>query len=307
VRPRLAESALFGVTVLWGLSFVVVKWALADSGFLALTALRMGLGLAVLVIAGRAAIHRASALEWKAGLLGGVVLTGGYLLQTAGLQTSSAAAGGFLTAFYVALTPVFEGLAFRRAPSLRNVLVLLLAAAGIVTMVAEEELRFAGGEALIAASAVMWAAQIVIVGRVAKRVSARRLAAIQVGTVALLSTAAFALSDEAAPRLTPQLMACVAYVGVVTCALCFLVQAWGQRSVSPTRAATLYAGEPVFAALFGVTLLGERFDATDWIGSALVMTAVVLTLRGPGPTGGTTSVASSPSPHHAAPMRGTSP
>jgi drug/metabolite transporter (DMT)-like permease len=260
-----------------------VKWALVDSGVLGLTALRMSIGFAVIVVFGRCGLLRATALEWKAGLLGGAALTGGYLLQTAGLQSSSAAAGGFLTAFYIALTPIFEGVAFRRLPARRDLLVLVIAAAGIVTMVAEEEWHFAGGEALIALSAVMWAAQIVIVGRVATRVSVRRLAAIQIGTVAVASAVAFALSSEAAPRLTPRFMACVAYVGVVTCALCLLVQAWGQRTVSPTRTATLFAGEPVFAAVFGVTLLGERFDTTDWLGAALVMAAVVLTLRAPHP------------------------
>ena len=267
------------MTVLWGLSFVVVKWALADAGFLGLTALRMSLGFVVLVLVGRAHLRQATALEWKAGLLCGAVLTGGYLLQTAGLRTCSAAAAGFLTAFYVALTPVLEGLVFRRMPSSRNVVVLVVAAIGIVVMVADQELRIAGGEVLVALSAVLWSAQIVIVGRVAKRVSARRLAAIQVGAVALASSVAFGVSAEPMPEFTPRLLACVAYLGIGTCALCFLIQAWGQRSVSPTRAATLYAGEPVFAAIFGVTLLSERFDMTDWLGSALVMLAIALTLR----------------------------
>jgi len=296
VRPRLAESALFAATVLWGLSFVVVKWALEDAGFLGLTALRMSLGCLVLLAFLRAAIHRATALEWKAGLLGGAALTGAYFLQTAGLRTSSAAAAGFLTAFYIALTPIFEGLVFRRVPSRRHLLVLVVAAAGIVTMVAEEELDFAGGDVLIALSAVLWAAQIVIVGRVAERVSARRLATIQVGTVALAASVAFLCSNEELPRFTPRLMGCVAYLGIGTCALCFLMQVWAQRSVSPTRAATLFAGEPVFAAIFGVTLLGERFDARDWLGSALVMTAVALTLRGgAGPVEGGAGVTSAAS------------
>jgi drug/metabolite transporter (DMT)-like permease len=280
VRPRLAETALLAATVAWGLSFVVVKWALADAGFVGLTTLRMGLGCLVLVVLGRAALHRATALEWRAGVLAGLVLAGGYLLQTAGLRTASAAASGFLTAFYVALTPVFEALAFRRLPPWRDLVVLVVSAAGICTMVLEEELRFSTGELLVALSALCWAAQIVLVGKVAARVGARRIAAIQTGTVALVAALVFPWSGEAMPRLTPTFVGSVTYLGVVTCALCFLVQAWGQRVVAPTRAATLFSGEPVFAALFGVTLLGERFDATDVLGALLVMAAVVLTLRG---------------------------
>lgn len=284
MRPRLAEPALLAVTIAWGLSFVVVKWALEDAGFVGLTAARMTAGALVLGLLARPRLQRATALEWRAGILAGLVLSGGYLLQTAGLRTASAAAGGFLTAFYIALTPVFEAAAFRRVPPRRDLLVLVLAAAGIVTMVVEEELRLAAGEALVAASALCWAAQIVIVGRVAPFVGVRRLATIQMATVAGVALVALPFSGETLPRPTPALLGCVAYLGVVTSALCFLIQIWGQRSVPPTRAATLYAGEPVFAALFGVALLDESFDRTDWLGAAFVMLAVVLTLRPRPPT-----------------------
>lgn len=286
MRNRLPEAALLAATVAWGLSFVVVKWALADAGFVGLTVLRMSAGLLVLVVVGRTTLRGLTPAELRGGVLAGIALSGGYLLQTAGLRTATAAASGFLTAFYIALTPVFESLAFRRAPPRRDVVVLLLAAAGICTMVAEEELRFSSGEALVALSAFCWAAQIVIVGSYAPRVRVRRLAAVQLATVACVALLAFPFSGEPLPRATPTLLGCVAYLGAVTCALCFLIQAWGQRVVPPTRAATLYAGEPVFAAVFGVALLGERFDTTDLVGAGLVMAAVALTLRAHAPPPG---------------------
>ena len=279
MRPRLAEASLLAATVAWGLSFVVVKWALEDAGFVGLTALRMATGFAVLVLVGRARLRLATSLEWRAGILAGLALSGGYLLQTAGLRTASAAASGFLTAFFIALTPVLEALAFRRLPPARDIVILVLAAVGISTMVIEEELAVSWGEALVALSAICWATQIVIVGKVAPRVGARRLAAIQLGTVACVALMAFPFSGEALPSPTASLIGSVAYLGGVTSAICFLIQAWGQRSVPPTRAATLYAGEPVFAALFGVTLLGEHFDGADLVGALLVMAAVLLTLR----------------------------
>src|SRR5262245_28173071 len=40
-KAPLPELALFGMTIAWGLSFVVIPWALADAGYLTLTALRL--------------------------------------------------------------------------------------------------------------------------------------------------------------------------------------------------------------------------------------------------------------------------
>ncbi len=68
-------------------------------------------------------------------------------------------------------------------------------------------------------------------------------------------------------------------LGLVSCATAYTLQIWGQKRVAPTRAAVLFAGEPVFAALFAALLLSERFDARKLCGVGLVALAVVLTLR----------------------------
>jgi drug/metabolite transporter (DMT)-like permease len=64
--------------------------------------------------------------------------------------------------------------------------------------------------------------------------------------------------------------------GVFASALAFLVQTWAQRRTSATRTALAFAMEPVFAALFGITLAGDRLGALGWTGCAAIMVGILL-------------------------------
>ncbi len=50
---------------------------------------------------------------------------------------------------------------------------------------------------------------------------------------------------------------------------------WAQRSVSPTRATVIYAGEPVWAGIVG-RLAGERLPGVALLGGALIVIGVVV-------------------------------
>jgi drug/metabolite transporter (DMT)-like permease len=50
---------------------------------------------------------------------------------------------------------------------------------------------------------------------------------------------------------------------------------WAQRSVSPTRATVIYAGEPVWAGLVG-RIAGERLPAVALLGCALIVLGVLV-------------------------------
>src|SRR3546814_2680791 len=61
------------------------------------------------------------------------------------------------------------------------------------------------------------------------------------------------------------------YIGVglgAASALIQVVMNWAQRSVSPTRATVIYAGEPVVAGILG-RIAGERLPPGVFLGAAL--------------------------------------
>ena len=64
--------------------------------------------------------------------------------------------------------------------------------------------------------------------------------------------------------------------GVFASALGFLVQTWAQQRTSATRTALVFTLEPVWAALFGFTLAGDRLGPLGWIGCPVIMCGIVL-------------------------------
>lgn len=269
------------MTAAWGLSFVGVPRVLESCPVMTSIAIRSGIGVACLLLL-RPRAFAATRLEWRAGLLGGLLLAGGYVLQTAGLTEATPGKSGFLTAFYVTLVPAIEALVYRRLPPGRDLVALAVATAGIAVMVIRSDFTMSYAEAIVAGAALCWAAHIVVVGRVAERVDPVRLAAVQMLVLVVAGAAGAIAQDDAPVRWSGELVAWFLFLGAVTNALGFLVQAWGQKRVPPTRTAVLFCGEPVFAAMFGVWLANETFGARDVAGAVLVMGAVALTVLRPG-------------------------
>ena len=62
--------------------------------------------------------------------------------------------------------------------------------------------------------------------------------------------------------------------GVAATALAFWGMTWAQRHLAPTRVALILASEPVFGALFAVTLAGESLTSAAWLGGGLIVVVI---------------------------------
>jgi drug/metabolite transporter (DMT)-like permease len=56
----------------------------------------------------------------------------------------------------------------------------------------------------------------------------------------------------------------------------FAVQVWVQRKMPAQQVALIFALEPAYAAWLSWYFLGEQLDTQGWIGSGLILAAVVL-------------------------------
>ena len=113
-----ADLILVFVSFLWGVTFVVVKSALADASSLVFLALRFSLASLLLLLLFRFRPGSLSGFlsHWRSGTLCGCFLFLGYALQTAGLLTTAASKSAFLTGLFIVLVPIMSALLHRRAP-----------------------------------------------------------------------------------------------------------------------------------------------------------------------------------------------
>jgi drug/metabolite transporter (DMT)-like permease len=176
----------------------------------------------------------------------------------------------------VPIVPLLQWIVLRKAPRLAAWTGIALAFAGLVLLTGPAGTSFtmSKGEIVTVVSAVAFAAEIVLIGRYAGRVDARRVTIVQLAAAALLAFLAMIPAGEPLPPASWLLVISGLGLGVVS-AVIQLAMNWAQRTVSPTRATIIYAGEPVWAGLFG-RLAGELLTSRAIAGAALIVVAVLV-------------------------------
>jgi drug/metabolite transporter (DMT)-like permease len=130
------------------------------------------------------------------------------------------------------------------------------------------------GEILTLIGAVAIAAEIILIGRFAGAMNTARVTVVQLAVASLLSFALMPAAGEAVPAFSWLLAALVFGLGLAS-AVIQLTMNWAQRSVTPTRATLIYAGEPVWAGVAG-RIAGERLPPLALLGGALIVAGVVV-------------------------------
>ncbi len=208
----------------------------------------------------------------------GLSLFIGTSLQQAGLETTSATNGGFLTACYVVLTPFVVWALTRARPR------ALVLAAGLVSLLGAWLLAAGGGptsppsvgDGLVLLADLAWATGIALTPLFLIRGGRPlTLAFVQYavcGSLAALSSIAF---ETVAPHAFVEGASAILFAGLVSGAVAYTLQIFAQAHTPPAEAALILSLESVFAALAGAVLLGERLTSLGAVGCALILVGAV--------------------------------
>lgn len=272
---RLSELALIGIASIWGLTFVMVQDAIRELPTMAFLAYRFIPAALIVAVIFHARLRALPAAGWRAGLLMGVFLTGGYIFQTLGLEETTASNTGVITGLFVVLTPVLGAIFLRQSLPLVAWLAAGVAMVGLWLLAgAGTDFNFRG-DGLVLVCAFSLAAHILATANAVKRFDVGALLAIQLGMVGAVSLAIAAVAGDLEPPEGSTVWSALIVTSLIASALGFFVQTFAQQHAPPARTALILAAEPAFAGLFGWLLNDERLSATGWLGAALIMTAIV--------------------------------
>lgn len=262
-----------GATLLWGATFIVIRDTVARVDPVVLVFTRFAIAAPLLFAIALLARQRFTRAAWLGGGLAGGIAALAFALQAAGLRHTSAGTSAFLTALGSLFAGVFAWPLLRQRPGAGLVWAMALAAAGAALLTGVRGLSLEAGDALSIAGAVAFALQVVVLARFAPEADPLALAAVQAGALAVVAMP-FAIG-----RLDPALFSAslgprLAYLVIAGSTLAPLLQVMAQRSLSAGRTGLLLGLEPVFAAIFAVTLGGEHPPMRWWTGAALILFAV---------------------------------
>nr|WP_168926896.1 MULTISPECIES: DMT family transporter [Acinetobacter] len=273
--PKAAQLALILITMIWGGTFLAVQYALNFSSPMFFVGCRFAVAALAIFLISIKSMRGLTLKESLAGTAIGIVIAIGYGTQTIGLQSILSSESAFLTALYVPLVPILMWVIFQKMPSMMTWVGTALAFTGLILLTGNgfSSINFSYGQVLTLICAFVIALEIILIGYFAGKVNLRRVTVIQLAVASLLSFASMPLVGEhRIPDFSWELLIIAVALGLASALIQFVMN-WAQRMVDPTRAAIIYAGEPVWAGVIG-RIAGERLPLLALFGGLLVVLGV---------------------------------
>ncbi|MBN2008305.1 DMT family transporter [candidate division KSB1 bacterium] len=258
-------------TFFWGVTFVVVKEAIAEINIYRFLAWRFTIstiGLAIFFLPSFRLV------TWKMiryGVFLGIILTIGYVTQTVGLIYTSASKAAFITGLSVVLVPLMMALVQRRSPSAMQWLATIMATIGVALLTLSSSIAINPGDIWVLACAVTFAVYILLVSKYSRIFAAIPFTVIQLVTVSLISAlVATGIGEWRMPH------GYIVWQAIIICSLfatsfMYAVQNHYQKFISEVKAVIIYSMEPLFAAVAAYFYLQEQITVRMICGGALIL------------------------------------
>lgn len=282
---RQADLALLLAVAVWGSSFALVKDMLAILSPAGIVGLRFSFAalllLGVTLVTGGLKNLRPCL---GPGLLLGLCLGVVFVSQTVGMMYTRASNSAFITGMFVVFTPLWAWLVARVPPRWSDGVLGLLAVTGMALL----SLQFSGpqkfqvnkGDAITLFTAMAQALHIAFTHKYVRRsLDPFALLFFQFVVVAGVSFASapfYANGLGHLHLLGPVHWLAIVYLALFPAALTYLIQALTQKFTEPMHLSLIFALEPVFASLFAVYFLLERFTPQQIVGASILIATCVL-------------------------------
>ena len=231
-----------------------------------------------------------------AGGVSGSLLFVASTLQQYGLSEGDAGICAAITALYIVFVPLFGSVIFRKKIGGFVIVGVAIALFGAYCLSVLGEMPDADGVRTFASFAslfgkaefsvgrsalfaflcsVVFSFQILSIDRFAAEVDGIRLAAEEFTVAGVLGVPFLLILERPSPADCLSALPPLLFLGVLSCGVAYTFQIVGQAKTPPAVAAVVMSLESVFGALGGIWFLGERMNAPEILGCALILLAVL--------------------------------
>ncbi len=279
-----ADILMLIAAAIWGFAFVAQRQGMETMGPFLFNTARFFIGVAVLsplvwyLSKKKKSSNKVEVSTKKlifAGTIAGLFLFAASSFQQVGLQYTTAGKAGFITGLYIFFVPLI-GLFLGQKTGSGTWLGAIIALIGLYLLSINEDFSIADGDLLQLVCAVFFAAHVLVIGYLAKRMDPLKLSLVQYCVSGVLSLfIAIAIEvitwdmivDTAIPLL---------YAGVMSIGVGYTLQVVAQQHAKSSHAAIILGLEGAFAVLGGWLLLDEYLSTRGLIGCGLMLTGMFL-------------------------------
>lgn len=282
-RSLLADFSLFFVGVTWGLTFVLIKFAIGVIPPMQFIAIRFIIAATILGLIFLPHLKKTRRDELLAGCIIGIFLYIGYLTQTIGLQFTTPGKSGFITSLYVVIVPFMVSFIRKKFVGWLPMTGSIIAVTGlsILSLSFNERFWLNWGDFLTIICAFSFAAQILAIERYTQEHNVYVLSVTQIAFTGIMSLIYSVLFEPVNLVIPAAVWGAIIYTGIVSTSGAFLLQNIAQKYTSSTHAALLLSLEAPFALLFSILFRSESITTRGIVGSSLIFLAILLIELGP--------------------------
>ena len=212
---------------------------------------------------------------WIAGTVAGLFLFTASSFQQVGIQYTTAGKAGFITGLYIFFVPLI-GIFFGQRTGSGTWLGAFIAVIGLYLLSINEDFSIARGDLLQLICAVFFAAHVLVIGYVAKRMDPLKLSLIQYFVSGVLSFFIAVAIEVITWQMIVDTAIPLLYAGIMSIGVGYTLQVVAQQHAKSSHAAIILGLEGAFAVLGGWLILDENLSTRGLIGCGLMLSGMFL-------------------------------
>jgi drug/metabolite transporter (DMT)-like permease len=286
MRRARSQLALFGalaaVYVIWGSTYLVMRWAVVELPPMLMGTFRFTLAGGVLYAIARARGAPApTARQWgAAAIVGGLLFVGGNGLVAMAERTVDSGVAAVIVATMPLWLAVMVGAAGERVTR-REWAGMAFGIAGVLVLVVEQIAVASPVDiAVLAVSPISWAAGSLLARRLALPAGAMSPAIQMIAGGVLMGAVGLARGESLDGVPSADALAALGYLIVFGSLIAFTAYAWLLRNTRPALATSYAFVNPPLAVAFGVVVGGEAAGWPLAVATPLVVFSVALVVLG---------------------------
>ena len=269
---------------IWGFAFVAQREGMETMGPFLFNAARFFIGSAVLLPLvwylskkNKTPTNKETSTKKLliAGTIAGLFLFLASSFQQVGIQYTTAGKAGFITGLYIFFVPLI-GIFFGQRTGSGTWLGAFIAVIGLYLLSINDDFSIARGDLLQLICAVFFAAHILVVGYVAKRMDPLKLSLIQYVVSGVLSFFIAIAIEVITWQMIVDTAIPLLYAGVMSIGVGYTLQVVAQQHAKSSHAAIILGLEGAFAVLGGWLILDENLSTRGLIGCGLMLSGMFL-------------------------------
>jgi drug/metabolite transporter (DMT)-like permease len=274
-----ADLIMLLAAAIWGFAFVAQREGMETMGPFLFNAARFFIGSAVLFPLvwylskkNKTPTNKETSTKKLliAGTIAGLFLFLASSFQQVGIQYTTAGKAGFITGLYIFFVPLI-GIFFGQRTGSGTWLGAFIAVIGLYLLSINDDFSIARGDLLQLICAVFFAAHILVVGYVAKRMDPLKLSLIQYVVSGVLSFFIAIAIEVITWQMIVDTAIPLLYAGVMSIGVGYTLQVVAQQ-----HAAIILGLEGAFAVLGGWLILDENLSTRGLIGCGLMLSGMFL-------------------------------